>query len=367
MLVKGTDKRALQAEIVTMEDLVPEGHLLRSVAAAIDFGFIYELVEDKYSVETGRPSVDPVVLVKMVFIQFLFGIRSMRQTVQDIGVNAAYRWFLGFSWQDKVPHFTTFGKNYKRRFEGTDLFEQIFAKVLEACYRAGYVKGEEVFVDATHIKASANRNKKLRQKVKHEAYVYARELRAGINAERERMDKEPFDEDAADTASGEETEATTSTTDADSGMFVKGEHERNFAYMAQTASNRHGFVLGYEVVPGNVHDSKSFWSLYDKLKDLPVSHLVADSAYKTPATLRQLFYDDVIPVMPYTHPKTKDGHFTRRDYHSDQPQDCYLCQQGQELHHTATNREVCTGNPAAKPRDAESAQTGCNAPKARTQ
>lgn len=337
MLVKGTDKRAQQVEIVTMEDLVPAGHLLRSVAAALDFDFIYELVEDKYSLGTGRPSIDPVVLVKMVFIQFLFGIRSMRQTVQEIGVNAAYRWFLGFGWQDKVPHFTTFGKNYKRRFEGTDLFEQIFAKVLEACYHAGYVKGEEVFVDATHIKASANRNKKLKQKVKHEAHVYARELRAEINAERENMDKEPFDDEDGDGT--EETEVTTSTTDPESGMFVKGEHERNFAYMAQTACNRYGFVLGYEVVPGNVHDSKSFWKLYEKLKELPMSHLVADSAYKTPTILRQLFYDEVIPVMPYTRPKTKEGYFTRKDYRYDPERDCYICPQGQEMRHTTTNRD----------------------------
>ena len=69
----------------------------------------------------------------MVLLQFMFGIRSMRQTVQEIEVKAAYGWFLGLSWQDRVPHFTTFSKNYSRRFEGTDLFERIFAKVLEAC------------------------------------------------------------------------------------------------------------------------------------------------------------------------------------------------------------------------------------------
>ena len=338
MLVKGMDKRAPQAEIVTMEDLVPREHLLRAVSRAIDFDFIYELVEDKYSVETGRPSIDPVVLVKMVLVQFMFGIRSMRQTVQDIEVNAAYRWFLGMSWQDKVPHFTTFGKNYKRRFEGTELFEQIFAKVLEACYRAGYVKGEEVFVDATHIKASANRNKKLKQKVKHEAHVYARELRTELNAERESMDKEPFEDDT-DGDGGKETEVTTSATDPESGMFVKGEHERNFAYMAQTACNRHGFVLGYEVVPGNVHDSKSFWGLYEKLKHVDADYLVADSAYKTPAILRRLFGDGWTPVMPYTRPKTKDGYFTKKNYRYDPQEDCYVCPQGQVLRHTNTNRD----------------------------
>ena len=119
-------------------------------------------MEERYCPDHGRPGIDPVVLIKVVLIQFLFGIRSMRQTCKEIEVNAAYRWFLGMGWQDKVPHFTTFGKNYTRRFARTDLFEQIFAHILEKCYQAGYVKGGEVFVDATHIKASANRNKKIK-------------------------------------------------------------------------------------------------------------------------------------------------------------------------------------------------------------
>lgn len=339
MIVKGNNQGAEQVEYVVMSELVPKEHLLRQVSRALDFSFIYELVEDKYSADKGRPGIDPVVLIKIVLIQFLFGIRSMRQTCRDIEVNAAYRWFLGMGWQDKVPHFTTFGKNYTRRFAGTDLFERIFAHILEKCYQAGYVKGEEVFVDATHIKASANRNKKLKQKVKHEAHVYARELRAEINAERESMEKEPFDGDGGEGEEAPEIEVAASTTDPESGMFVKGEHERNFAYMAQTACNRHGFVLGYEVAPGNTHDSKSFWDLYEKIKELSISHLVADSAYKTPAILRQLFYDDVIPVMPYTRPKTKEGYFTKSDYLYDPQQDCYTCPQGQELRHTNTNRD----------------------------
>ncbi len=70
-----------------------------------------------------RPSVDPVVLIKMVFIQYIFGIRSMRQTIKEIETNVAYRWFLGFGFEDKIPHFSTFGKNYVRRFRDSDVFE----------------------------------------------------------------------------------------------------------------------------------------------------------------------------------------------------------------------------------------------------
>ena len=78
-------------------------------------------MEDRYCADNGRPSIDPVMLIKIQLIQCLYGIRSMRQTIKDIEVNVAYRWFLGLSMLDEVPHFTTFGKNYTRRFKGTDL------------------------------------------------------------------------------------------------------------------------------------------------------------------------------------------------------------------------------------------------------
>ena len=84
----------------------------RKVEETIDFSFIYDVVEDSYSSDNGRPSLDPVLLVKIPLIQCFYGIRSMRQTIKDIEVNTAYRWFLGLSLDDKVPHFTTYGKNY---------------------------------------------------------------------------------------------------------------------------------------------------------------------------------------------------------------------------------------------------------------
>ena len=109
--------RQLQKENVTisLEKLVPENHLLRIIDKAIDFNFIYDEVEDLYS-DKGRPGIDPVSLFKIVFIQYLFGIRSMRQTIKEIEVNVAYRWFIGYSLTESVPHFSTFGKNYVRRF-----------------------------------------------------------------------------------------------------------------------------------------------------------------------------------------------------------------------------------------------------------
>ena len=103
--------RKLQKENVTvsLEELVPENHLLRIIDKAIDFNFIYDEVENLYS-DKGRPGIDPVSLFKIVFIQYLFGIRSMRQTIKEIEVNVAYRWFIGYSLTEPVPHFSTFGR-----------------------------------------------------------------------------------------------------------------------------------------------------------------------------------------------------------------------------------------------------------------
>ena len=100
-----TERKREQMQFVSMDDLVPQDHMLRLIDKAIDWSFIYDLVEDKYSPDMGRPSMDPVTLIKIPFIQYLYGIRSMRQTIKEIEVNVAYRWFLGLELNEPVPHF----------------------------------------------------------------------------------------------------------------------------------------------------------------------------------------------------------------------------------------------------------------------
>lgn len=99
--------------MVTINDLVPKDHLIRKIDTAINFDFVYPIVEPTNST-FGRPSIDPVILVKLVFIQYLFGIHSMRQTIKEVDTNLAYRWFLGLDFNEKIPNFSTFGKNYAR-------------------------------------------------------------------------------------------------------------------------------------------------------------------------------------------------------------------------------------------------------------
>lgn len=129
MLSKHSKDQREQLEVVALSELVPEDHLVRKMEEAMDFSFIYEKVAPFYS-SKGRPSIDPVVLIKMVLIQYVFGHRSMRETIKRIETDVAYRWFIGYGFSEKVPHFSTFSKNYERRFHDTDLFETIFYKIL---------------------------------------------------------------------------------------------------------------------------------------------------------------------------------------------------------------------------------------------
>ena len=146
MMKQENEKTRKQMQIVCIDDLVPANHLLRTIDKAIDWTFIYDLVKDTYSASIGRPSIDPVTLIKIPLIQYLYGIKSMRQTIKEIEVNMAYRWFLGLELYDNVPHFSTFGTNYTRRFKDTDLFEQILQHILEECYRFKLVDPTEIFV-----------------------------------------------------------------------------------------------------------------------------------------------------------------------------------------------------------------------------
>ncbi len=342
MLTQEAKKRG-QLQIVCIDDLVPQEHLLRKIEKAIDFSFIYELVEDKYSLTKGRPSIDPVTLIKIPMIQYLYGIKSMRQTIKEIEVNVAYRWFLGLDMMDSVPHFTTFGKNYTRRFKDSDLFEQIFARILEECFKHRFVDPKEVFVDSTHVKACANSKKYTSEMVHTEALFYEKQLQEEIAADRAEHGKKPLKDNNDDDENGDSTgtlkEEKQSTTDPDSGWFHKGEHKQVFAYSIETACDKNGWILGYTVNRGNLNDSRTFKGLYDKLRTFEIDKLIADAAYKTPAIAKLLIDDSIDPIFPYKRPQTKDGFFKKYEYAYDEYYDCYICPNNKLLSYSTTNRD----------------------------
>ena len=269
-----------------MEALVPKDHLLRKIEKVMDYEWIYKRLDPYYCHDNGRPGTDPVVLIKMVLIQHLFGIPSLRQTYQRIQDTLSYRWFLGYSLLDEIPHFATVSYAFCRRFP-EELTQEIFEHILNKALNNRMVDPSVIFIDGTHIKASANKKKFQKEQVAKAAKIYSGQLRREVNAEREKLGKKPIEDDEDDNdpqaPGGGTTEKTVSTTDPDSGMFVKGEHEKQFAYEAHTACDSKGFVLGVEVTAGNVHDSVAWDKVYDEVTGKhDVEFVTMDAGYKTP-------------------------------------------------------------------------------------
>ena len=183
MLTKNNENQP-KIELVIIENLVKKEHILRKIDEYIDFNFIYDLVEDKYCLDNGRPAIDPVVLFKMILIGYLFGIRSERRLVEEIHHNVAYRWFLGFGLEDKIPDASTISQNRRRRFTGTDIFEKIFDNIIKQATNQKLISGKIMYVDSTHVKASANIGKFTNEQVEVAMPEYIDELERAVNESR---------------------------------------------------------------------------------------------------------------------------------------------------------------------------------------
>ena len=337
----------------TLEELVPEDHLVRKLDNCIDFRFIEELVSDLYSV-CGRPSIPPVVLFKLIFINIVFGINSMRRTVEECKVNIAYRWFLGLSIYDDIPNYSTWSQNYIRRYKDSEVFNQIFETILNQAIEYGFVDMETVFGDGTHQKANANKNKYKDVEVEIVKKVYEDAMLEEINEDRIKHGKNPlkeiekteimFSEETGEVVENKETKhIKESKTDSESGCFHKGEKEKCFAYTHQTFCDKNGFVLANTTNPGNVHDSVAFFEAYSilnsKFKD-QIKNVCLDAGYINSAICREIILTGHTPLMPYKRPMTGKGLFKKYEYEYvyDEYYDCYICPNNEVLHYSTTDK-----------------------------
>lgn len=171
MLRSSKDKQS-SYEFVCIEDSIPEDHLLRKIDRFIDFSFITEKVKPYYCEDNGRPSVDPIVLFKMMFIGYLYGIRSERQLEREIQMNMAYRWFLGLNFEDRVPDHTTISWTRRTRFKDTTIFQDIFDEIVLRAVDHKIVGGRTLMSDSTHLKADANKRTFTKEIVVPETRAY---------------------------------------------------------------------------------------------------------------------------------------------------------------------------------------------------
>jgi len=185
VLSSNEKNKQIQYEFVCLDELVPEDHLLRVIQKHIDFSFIREKVRQYYCEDNGRPSIDPVVLFKMIFIGYLYGIRSERQLEKEIQTNIAYRWFLGLSLTDRVPDHTTISWNRRTRFKNTGVFQEIFDEIVRLAIQHRMVGGRVLISDSTHLKANANKRKFKKHVIEKTSRTYLKDLDNAINEDRE--------------------------------------------------------------------------------------------------------------------------------------------------------------------------------------
>ena len=242
-----------QMIITTMEDLVPKNSLFRKIDKYIDFTFIYDEVKDLYCPDNGRPS-DPVILFKLVFIQYIEGIKSMRKTCDKVKTDAEYRWFLNIPFGEDTPHFSNFSKNYERRFKDNDIFERIFINIVNQADSYGLIGKEETFTDSTHKKANANKNK-FENKTITEIKKRKLDLEKEINEERLRIGKKEFKYKSEEEARN----IKVSLSDPESGYYHRTLKEKGFMYLDhRTVDGKSNIIIDAYVTKGNVHDSVPF-------------------------------------------------------------------------------------------------------------
>lgn len=328
-----------EMEFVTIESLVPEDHLLRKIDETMDFSFIREKVKDLYCQNNGRPSVDPVVLFKMLFIGYLFGIRSERQLIREIEVNVAYRWFLGFGLQSKVPHHSTISQNRRRRFSESNIYQEIFDTIVIRAIRKNMVDGKTLYTDSTHLKANANKNKHVRNQVKKSTRSYLESLEKDITEDRKAHLRKPLKSREQEEATKEIKE---SKTDPDSGYMVRDGKPKGFFYLDhRTVDGKFNIITDTYVTPGNVHDSIPYLDRLDHQIDkfdFNVESVGLDAGYSTASICKGLVERDIYGVIGYNRPRGKKGLFRKRDYQYDKEKECYICPALEKLEYRTTSR-----------------------------
>lgn len=328
-------------EMVTLEELVPADHLLRLIDRHIRFDFIREVTAHLYSTDNGRPAVDPVQLFKMLFIGYLFGIRSERQLVREIQVNVAYRWFLGLGLTDRVIDASTFSQNRRRRFLGTDIEQTIFDQIVEQAIEHGLIGGRVFYSDSTHLKASANKNRHDLHQVSVTPQTYLAELAAAIDDDRAAHGKAPLPVKADDASATKEIKV--SRTDPEAGYMVRDGKPTGFFYLDhRTVDGDHALITDIHVTPANLHDSVPYLDRLDHMRQrfgFDVGAVGLDAGYFTPAICKGLNERGIYGVIGYRRPNRRDGYFYKRAYVYDQTQDVYLCPNGQTLAYRTTNRQ----------------------------
>ena len=169
-----------------LEDQIPEDHLLRQIDRHVNLSFVRERLKNSYS-STGRPSIDPEVLLRLLLLGYLYGITSERRLLEEVRMNLAFRWFTRLDLDQEIPNHSTFSKNRHGRFRQSGVFREVFEEIVRRCLSVGLVDGWSLAVDGTLVGSNASRESRIpREDLKNAAQVsrtvekYLSELKKSI-------------------------------------------------------------------------------------------------------------------------------------------------------------------------------------------
>jgi len=319
-----------------LDEVVPDDHLARKIASVLDLSWVRAELTPHYS-PIGRPSIDPVLMIRMLIIGYVFAIRSERALCREVQVNLAYRWFCGLSIEDKVPDHSAFSRARNERFRDSDIFRRVFERVVTACISAGLVGGEGFAVDASLIAADANKQRS----VPGSAWQKARDPETASRAVKEYL---ATLDDAAFGAASEVTPKFVSPSDPAAQWTGAMRGPAFFAYADNYLIDvKFGVIVDVEasraIRQAEVGAAKTMIDRTEERFGLKPQRLAADTAYGAAKTLNWLVSEKKIaPHIPvFDKSKRKDGTFSRADFTFDHDRDIYICPAGKTL---TTTRKV---------------------------
>lgn len=316
-----------QSHDFCLERHVAQDHILRHIDSLLDFSDIKEHLKDYYS-HTGRPSVDPELMVRMLIIGYCYGIRSERRLCEEVHYNLAYRWFCRLGLQGDTPNHSTFSKNRLGRFRDSHLFRFVFEASVRQCIQFGLVKGEGFAVDASYLRADASRKRAIEGQVDWDRinnhsravreYLQALESTPSLNRAQKRVSLvDPMAQWAAPRRAGDFSYSTNHMMDVENNV-----------------------ILDVEACPSvnslEVATTKVMTNRIEKNYGIKPDYMLGDTAYGTADNLNYLVAEkNIKPYMPvWDKSNTNNGLYSRKDFTYVPEDDEYECPQGHRLHTT---------------------------------
>lgn len=320
-----------------LDDVVPPNHLVRKIDGVLDLSWVHGELAPYYS-HTGRPSIDPELMLRMLIIGYVFAIRSERRICAEVQVNLAYRWFCRLSVEDAIPNHSVFSRSRHERFAESDVLRHLFEGVVARAIAAGLVGGEAFSIDASLIKADVDRMKRVPgdQPIDwpkpEEASRAVRDYLAALEAAR-------TTEDGGNTNGGGDGKPPrqVSTTDPQATWVGRKHIKPFFAYDANyLIDNKAGVIVDAEGTCANRSDeiavTETMVERVERCFDLTPDRLAADTVYGNAHTLKWLLERGIEPHIPVWDKSARpDGQFSRADFTFDKQRNIYICPGGAKL------------------------------------